>query len=65
MPHYSHDPAITDPDPVPSATGPGPLPGRIGRCDPPPADPAPPLAPLAPAVELPDALPYPDPHLPE
>lgn len=64
MPHYSHDPAITDSDPVPLVTGPGPLPGQIGRCDPPAADPASP-APLPPAVELPDDFSYPDPHLPE
>lgn len=65
MTHYSHDPAITDPDPAPSSTGPGPLPGQIGRGDPPPADAVPPVAPRAPVGELPDDLTYPDPHLPE
>lgn len=65
MPHYSHDPAITDSDPAASSTGPGPLPGQIGRCDPPSALLPVPVAPLRPGVELPDDLTYPDPHLPE
>jgi hypothetical protein len=64
MPHYSHDPAITDPAPPSASGGVGPLPGQIGRCDPPPADPAPPADP-PPTVEQPDDLSYPDPHLPE
>ena len=59
MPHYSHDPAITDPDP-PAVAGEGPLPGRILG----PAEQPSPSVWVAPA-ELPDTLPYPDPHLPE
>lgn len=65
MTHYSHDPAITDPAPPSASGGVGPLPGQIGRCDPPPAPLAVPVAPLPPGGELPDDLTYPDPHLPE
>tara|TARA_R110000868_G_scaffold105236_1_gene289483 strand:+ start:76 stop:285 length:210 start_codon:yes stop_codon:yes gene_type:complete len=69
MPHYSHDPAITDPDPPTVSGSGGPLPGQITGCDQPPVNlpvnlPVP-ADPLPPAVELPDTLPYPDPHLPE
>lgn len=59
MPHYSHDPAITDPDP-PAVSAAGPLPGRILA---PEGDPVPPA--WDPPANVPDALPYPDPHLPE